>query len=179
MSRVVVLSALLAVITALGAESSAPLASRAADYYLKIKGIDGEATDGSIGLTGYAWDSRADVGRFAEYTAPRDAASGMASGRRMHKPMTIVKEVDKASPKLMEACAKGTHVGDVEVWSREGGQARLRYTLQEAIISSYSISGPAEPSAHPVESVSFSFAQINLGPVEPGAATNLNSSRSN
>jgi type VI secretion system Hcp family effector len=178
-SRVVVLSALLAVVTTLGAESPTPLASRAADYYLKIKGIDGEAADRSIALTGYAWDSRADVGRFTEYTAPREAASGMASGRRMHKPLTIVKEVDKASPKLMEACAKGTHLGDVEVWSREDGQTTLRYTLQDAIISSYSISGPSESSPRPVESVSFSYAQIKLGPMEPGAATNLNSSRSN
>lgn len=30
--------------------------------------------------------------------APRDAASGQASGKRMHKPLTIVKEVDKTSP---------------------------------------------------------------------------------
>jgi type VI secretion system Hcp family effector len=178
-SRVVVLSALLALLVVLGAGSPGPATSGAADYYLKIDGIDGEATDGSIGLTGFAWDTRADVGRFAEYTAPREAASGMASGRRMHKPLTIVKEVDKASPKLMEACAKGTHIGDVEVWSREGGQAALRYTLQDAIISSYSISGPSESSPRPVESVSFSFAQVRLGPADPGAATNLNSSRSN
>ena len=39
--------------------------------------------------------------------APRDAASGLATGRRMHKPFTITKEVDKASPLLMKACASG------------------------------------------------------------------------
>lgn len=32
--------------------------------------------------------------------SPRDAASGMATGKRMHKPMTITKEIDKASPML-------------------------------------------------------------------------------
>ena len=31
--------------------------------------------------------------------APRDAASGQSSGKRMHKPLTIVKEVDKTSPR--------------------------------------------------------------------------------
>jgi hypothetical protein len=33
--------------------------------------------------------------------AARDAASGMASGKRQHKPITIRKEIDKASPQLM------------------------------------------------------------------------------
>jgi len=32
---------------------------------------------------------------------PRDAASGMASGKRMHKPLTVVKEWGAASPQLM------------------------------------------------------------------------------
>lgn len=182
MARVVVLSALLAVITVLAAESPSAPVPRASDYYLKIKGIDGEAADRSIALTGFAWDSRADVGRFAEYTAPRESASGMASGRRMHKPMTIVKEIDKASPKLMQACTNGAHIGDVEVWSREGGQATLRYTLQDAIISNYSIIGPnyatsgqQDASARPLESVSFSFEQIKLAPATPASTTNLKS----
>lgn len=39
----------------------------------------------------------------AEYrvTSPRDAASGQASGKRMHKPFTIVKEWGAATPQLM------------------------------------------------------------------------------
>lgn len=34
-------------------------------------------------------------------TGPREAASGQASGKRMHKPMTITKEWGAASPMLM------------------------------------------------------------------------------
>lgn len=34
-------------------------------------------------------------------TGPRDAATGQASGKRMHKPITIVKEWGPASPQLM------------------------------------------------------------------------------
>lgn len=34
-------------------------------------------------------------------TSPRDAASGQASGKRMHKPITVVKEWGAASPQLM------------------------------------------------------------------------------
>jgi type VI secretion system secreted protein Hcp len=97
----------------------------------------------------------------------------------MHKPLTIVKEVDKSSPKLMEACVKGTHVGNVEVWARDGGQATLRYTLQDAIISSYSISGPSASSPRPTESVSFSFEKIVLGPTGPEAVGASTAPRAN
>jgi type VI secretion system secreted protein Hcp len=35
--------------------------------------------------------------------APRDAASGLPSGKRTHSPITIVREVDSASPLLWQA----------------------------------------------------------------------------
>jgi len=236
-SRLVVLSVLLAAVVAVGSGLPAPPQSAATDYYLKIEGIDGESEDGAIAVAGLAWDTQADVGRFSEYTAPheaaeiifqgrsgreassgmasgiavsdsgvqspgpkttrevrppreaasgmasgREAASGMATGRRMHKPMTIVKEWDAASAKLMQACVDGTHIGNVEVWSREGGQATLRYTLQDAIISGYSLSrltGSDGGVGELTESISFSFAEVDVTPPVPAEATNLNSSRSN
>jgi type VI protein secretion system component Hcp len=196
-SRLVILVTLLAAVAVVGSGSPALPRGEAADMYLKIKGIDGESEDGAIAVAGLAWNTQADVGRFAEYTpagiavsdsgagGPKTAArmdvrgSSMA-GRRSHLPMTIVKQVDKASPKLMEACANGTHL-DVEVWSRDdGGQAQLRYTLKDAIITSYSLSRPSDPAAAPTESVSFSFTRIETAPSDPAAAaTNLNSSKSN
>ena len=36
-----------------------------------------------------------------EIDAPRDAASGLPAGKRQHKPVTVTKELDKASPLLM------------------------------------------------------------------------------
>ena len=33
-----------------------------------------------------------------EIVSPRDAASGLPTGKRQHKPMVITKEVDKSSP---------------------------------------------------------------------------------
>jgi hypothetical protein len=35
-------------------------------------------------------------------TGPRDAASGQATGKRMHKPVTFIKEWGAASPQLMK-----------------------------------------------------------------------------
>ncbi len=35
-----------------------------------------------------------------DIVSPRDAATGLATGKRMHKPFVITKEVDKSSPSL-------------------------------------------------------------------------------
>ncbi len=53
---------------------------------------------------------------------PRDAAAGMSAGKRMHKPLVITKEIDKASPKLFEACASGQHLKEVDVDLAGGSQ---------------------------------------------------------
>ncbi|MDP3313062.1 type VI secretion system tube protein Hcp [Lutibacter sp.] len=47
-----------------------------------------------------------------EVISPRDAASGLPTGKRQHKPVTITKEIDKSSPKLAEAVAKGKSSSD-------------------------------------------------------------------
>lgn len=186
MSRPLVLGALLAAVVAVGSASPA-LHESPSDFYLKIEGIEGDAEDGSIGVAGFAWNTVADIGSF-EVSAPRDAASGMAtgreassgmaSGRRMHKWMTVVKQVDKASPVLMQKCAMGDPIGDVEVWERAGGQDVLRYELKDAIITSYSVTrDPADPTARPVESITFSYERMEVR--GSSMRTNLNSSRSN
>jgi len=55
--------------------------------------------------------------------APRDAASGLPTGKRMHKPMTIVKEWGKASPKLSCIVDGSTVSGRVETTSPSAATA--------------------------------------------------------
>jgi len=48
-------------------------------------------------------------------TTPRDAASGLPTGKRQHKPVSLTKPIDKASPKLMNRagyrlCPDGTMI---------------------------------------------------------------------
>lgn len=40
-----------------------------------------------------------------EIISPRDAASGLPTGKRMHKPFTITKELDKSSPLLAKSAS--------------------------------------------------------------------------
>jgi len=42
---------------------------------------------------------------------PKDKSSGLATGKRQHKPITVTKEIDKASPKLAEAVCSGNDPG--------------------------------------------------------------------
>jgi hypothetical protein len=50
--------------------------------------------------SGHATEQNAIVTSESNVKSPRDIATGQASGKRQHKPVTIVKEVDKASPKV-------------------------------------------------------------------------------
>lgn len=78
----------------------------------------------------------------------REPASGMATGRRMHKPFTITKEVDASSPMLKQAMAKGDSLGDVTiVFEGAGagaGKAAQKIVLKNAMVTAISMVGKAE-----------------------------------
>jgi len=50
-----------------------------------------------------------------EIVSPRDAASGLPTGKRQHKPFTITKELDKSSPMLARESPTKQSTGKVSV----------------------------------------------------------------
>jgi type VI secretion system secreted protein Hcp len=57
--------------------------------------------------------------------APRDAQSGPLTGRRSHKPLTITREVDSASPKLLQAlCTNETFKSVTLQFSKTGSSGK-------------------------------------------------------
>lgn len=96
-------------------------ASAAINAYLKIEEVKGEQIKGSGQGKWAGWIPVTDA-TYSDIAAPRDAQSGMASGKRMHKPFTITKEVDSASPLLMKAVASGQHFATIEVDYVRGDQ---------------------------------------------------------
>ncbi len=70
--------------------------------YLRLKGAKQGDIRGSVVQKGRQ-------GRIAVIAAshgivsPRDSVSGMATGKRMHKPLLITKELDKSTPLLLKA----------------------------------------------------------------------------
>ena len=50
-----------------------------------------------------------------EPTAPRDHASGLPTGKRMHKPFVVTKELDKSSPLLYNALVHNENIPEWEL----------------------------------------------------------------
>jgi type VI secretion system secreted protein Hcp len=56
-----------------------------------------------------------------EVISPRDSASGMAAGKRQHKPLTITKVLDKSSPLLYKSLVTNENLTEfiLEFWSQK------------------------------------------------------------
>lgn len=132
----------------------------AADNFLQIKGIDGESTDDKhqkwIEVLSYNWG----VSQMASTTA--SSSGGGSVQRADFQDLSIVKLVDSATPKIFEACAKGTHIDEVVLeLCRAAGDEKLKYMeykLSNVIISSTSIGGGE--TGDPTESVTFNYGKI-------------------
>ncbi|MFH2041769.1 MAG: Hcp family type VI secretion system effector [Acidobacteriota bacterium] len=101
---------------------------------------------------------------------PRDLHSGLPTGKRVHKPMTITKEIDKSSPKLYQALTSGEQLTEVVMdfyrISPTGTEEKY-YTvkLDTAIIVSMESFFPetflaANESFTHMEKVSFTYEKI-------------------
>ena len=54
---------------------------------------------------------------------PLDRQRGTVSGKRVHSPVTIIKEIDTASPLLYQACAEGKVLSELRIdWYRINAQ---------------------------------------------------------
>ncbi len=137
---------------------------KSADFYLRINGIDGEIMDpelsGAIELESFSFG----------VLSPRDAASGLATGRRQHKPVTFSKRIDKASPLLFRALATGEHIKDVIITLRRPGatgqvETYMTITFEDVLISSMithggDVDGDGLPDV--LEEVSFTYQSMRV-----------------
>ena len=102
-----------------------------------------------------------------EITAPRDSASGQATGKPQHQPFRVVKLINRSSPLLLQAIANGELLPTVtlDIWtpsSATGAEIKiLTYVLKNARIVSVR---PWMPNKHDT-------AAMNYGPAEEIAFT--------
>ena len=104
-----------------------------------------------------------------EIHIPRDPQSGLPSGKRIHGPLTLVKEFDKASPKLYQALCTGERMKVALKWYRidaAGNEEHyFTHTLEKAIVVAIKPYMPIafleenEPYRH-MEEVSFTYSKI-------------------
>lgn len=137
--------------------------------HLSLTGKNQGKIEGSCDIKGregtilvYALDHNIEI--------PRDTHSGLPTGKRIHLPMTVTKEVDKSSPKLYQALTSGEQLSDVLLdfyrISPTGTEEKYFTTkLQNAIIVAMSPYYPEtfvssnEPYKH-MEKVSFTYEKV-------------------
>jgi len=132
------------------------------DAFLKINGIPGESTD----------DKHKDWIEVLSYSTgvsqrPSGAASsggGRSAERADFEDFSIVKALDKASPKLALYCANGTHIDEIKLeLCRAAGdkQKYMEYVLNDVIVSSVRPGGSSQGGeALPLEEVTFNYGKI-------------------
>ncbi len=84
----------------------------ALNAYLKIKGAKQGDIKGSVTQKGL----EGNIAVFAfhhEISSPRDSSSGLATGKRQHKPITITKEIDKSSTLLLTALITNENLTEI------------------------------------------------------------------
>jgi type VI secretion system secreted protein Hcp len=133
----------------------------AVDYFLKIKGIDGEATDkthkGEIELESWSW-GESNAGSHAH-------GSGGGAGKVAMQDFHFVMKINKASPKLFLACASGEHIPDAVLTCRKAGkdqQEFFKVKFSDLLISSFQTGGSAHGDVVPTDQISFNFSKIEF-----------------
>jgi type VI secretion system secreted protein Hcp len=136
----------------------------AAIAYLTVHGqkqgdIKGGATEkgreGSIPLISVAY----------EVDAPFDSATGRASGKRVHKPITIVKVIDQASPRLLEALVTNEVLTSVKIefW-RPVPEATAPYfviMLTNAALAGIALAPSSEDASNEHERVQLTYQSVS------------------
>lgn len=133
----------------------------AVDYFLKIETIDGESTDathkGEIDIESWSWGE--------SNTGTHTEGGGGGAGKVHMQDFHFVMRMNKASPKLMLACASGQHIPKATLTLRKAGKQQQEYatiTFTDLLISSYQTGGSAQGDLVPLEQISFNYAEIEF-----------------
>ena len=130
-----------------------------ADYFLKIDGIEGESQDhkhkGEIAISSFSFGA-SQAGSF-------NTGSGGGSGKVDMQDFHFTMPLQKASPKLMLACADGEHIKNAVLTCRKAGkdqQDYLKITFTDLLVSSFQSGGSSGGDTLPADAISLNFTKI-------------------
>jgi type VI secretion system secreted protein Hcp len=110
-----------------------------------------------------------------EIVSPRDAASGLPTGKRQHKPLVLTKEIDKSSPLLFNSLVNNENISKFELqfWAPQlrasagTGTEVQHYTITLENANIASIASRMPNNKHPdlmkfaeYEEVAFTYQKI-------------------
>jgi len=140
----------------------------AVDYFLKIDGIPGESKDKTykdcIQLESWSY-GESQGGTFG-------SGGGGGAGKVVMQDFHFVQKVNKASPLLFRACAKGDHIGSAQLICRKAGGTQMDFftvTFSDILVSSFQIGGSGGSDVIPMEQISLNFTKIEVAYKEQDA----------
>ena len=133
----------------------------AVDYFLKLEGIDGESADhkhkASIDLESWSWGE--------SQTGTHSGGGGGGAGKVQMQDFHFVMKINKASPKLMLACASGEHIKKATLTCRKAGKEQqefLKVTMTDLLVSSYQTGGSGHADIVPTDQISLNYSKIEF-----------------
>jgi type VI secretion system secreted protein Hcp len=131
------------------------------DYFLKIKGIEGESQDKK-----HAGEIELESWSFGETNSGSHAAGGGGgAGKVSMQDFHFVMKVNKSSPKLFLACASGEHITEATLTCRKAGKEQQEfytYKFGDLLVASFQTGGSSHGDVLPVEQISLNFAKIEV-----------------
>ena len=132
------------------------------DCFLKVDRVPGECSDDKhkewIEVLSYSH------GVSQPSSGSASSGGGRSAERCDHQDFSIVKSLDKASPKLALFCCNGTHIPQIKVeLCRAAGDKEkyMEYLFSDVIVASYMPGGSAEGGESlPLEEVSFNYGKV-------------------
>ncbi|MCU1274512.1 MAG: hypothetical protein JWO48_1943 [Bryobacterales bacterium] len=132
----------------------------AVDYFLKLDGIEGESHDSKhkneIEVQSWSWGE--------SQTGTHSAGGGGGAGKVNMQDFHFVMTVNKATPKLVLACATGEHIKKAVLTCRKAGKEQqefLIYTFSDLLVSSYQTGGSSSSDV-PTDQISLNYAKMEL-----------------
>ncbi|MEB2360134.1 MAG: type VI secretion system tube protein Hcp [Bryobacteraceae bacterium] len=131
----------------------------AVDLFLKIDGIEGESMDSKhakeIEVESFSW------GETQSGTSSHGA--GLGAGKVNMQDFHFVMRVNKASPKLMLACASGEHIKSAILTCRKAGKEQqefLKIAFSDVLVSSYQTGAASGVDSIPLDQISLNYSKI-------------------
>lgn len=133
------------------------------DIFLKIDGIEGESEDhqhkGEIDVLSWSWEEK--------QSGTSSMGTGITAGKVSMQDFKFSMYVNKATPKLVLACASGTCIKEAVLTCRkatgEQQQTYLQYKFSDLIISSYKTGvANALDDVIPKEEITFNYSRIEV-----------------
>ncbi len=131
----------------------------ATDIFAKIGDIKGESVDAKhkdeIEVLSFSWG--------VTNTGGMEIGGGGGAGKATFQGLSIIHNIDKASPQLLEACATGVHLKDATITHRKAGKGQQEFLIvkmNDVIITAVTHGGTTTQPAS--ETVSLAFAKVDF-----------------